>query len=245
MQQYHFTLRFDDDEHSLTRFNGVHAGRVGELLVALTEAVHLRKNENFVLSEVRGNCYALELTSDSLTTHENLKVIHRKISENDYRGFTGEQKKYAATLKSILGDHLNLKAYDNDNGYEVRVREISLPKNPDHYFETGSAYGFLTGIGGSTLDGKSFIHLNEETFNIEITARQEEQLLPHFKKTRLRLSIRKKLNFETDKVISAILTDFETLDGPSFFEQTETFRRKHPNGFLADETAFTFTLEIE
>ncbi|MBX2928873.1 MAG: hypothetical protein KF852_13640 [Saprospiraceae bacterium] len=234
MSLFHFTLRFDDDEHSLTAQDGLPAGRVGELLVDLSQALNLKNSKSLVLSEIRGNCYALQLTTHSVSIHERLKIIHSKVSENDYRGFTAEERKYVHTLKAVLGNKLHLNAYDESKSFKVKVEEIKLPKNPDHYFENASAYGIITSIGGTSLEGKSYIKINQEDFQIEINQKQEKTLLNYYKKNRIRFSIRKKINFETDKISSAMLLDFEILEQKSFAEAAAEFRTKHPEGTSPD-----------
>ena len=242
MEPYHFTLQFDDEQHSLTRFNGLPAQRVGELLVSLSEALNIGKSQMLVLSEIRGNCYALDLTTESLIVHENLKVIHKNISENNYKGLNSAQRKYAQTLKTIIGSRLQMKAYDKDKGYQITVEEIKLPQTPAYYFELGTAYGIITAIGGNTLDGKAHIRIDQEEYNIEITPQHEHDLLNEYKKSRLRLTIKKKISVETDKIFSAELLEFEALSEQSFRELAETFRQKHPRAF-SDDVVLSFTLK--
>lgn len=234
MSHFHFILRFDNDEHSLTALEGLPAGRVGELLLALSQALELKTSQRLVLSEIRGNCYALQLTTQSISVHERLKIIHNKVSENDYKGFTVEERKYVQTLKSVIGGKLYLNVYDESKSFKVKIREINLPKSPDYYFETASAYGIITSIGGNSLDGKSYIKINQEDFQIEINRKQEYSLLNHYKKNRLRFNIRKKINFETDKISSAALMDFEVLEEKTFADAAAEFRTKHPEGIAPD-----------
>ncbi len=236
MERYHFTLRFDDDEHSLTAYEGLPAGKVGDLLVSLSSALNLKKSTSLVLSEVRGNCYALQLTTGSKTIHENLKIIHKQVSENDYRGFTVEERNYVHTLKSIIGDRLSLSAYDESKEFKVQVQKITIPKNPDFYFEAASVYGIITSIGGATLEGKAHIGINQEHFKIEISPTQEKVLLNHYKKNRIRLNIKKKINFENDRIVSAELLDFEILSERSLSESAVIFRSIHQTGISPDVT---------
>ncbi len=244
MERYHFTLRFDDDEHSLTAYDGLPAGKVGDLLVALAHALNLKNSKSLVLSEVRGNCYALQLTTESKTIQESLKVIHKQVSENDYKGFTSEERKYVHTLKAILGERLNLSAYDETKQFKVKVEKITIPKNPDYYFETTSTYGIITAIGGATLEGKAHININQEDFKIEISPAQEKELLNYYKKNRISLHIKKKINFETDKISSAELLDFEILSEKSFAEAAEIFRANHPDGISSDVTDSVVTVRM-
>jgi len=244
MEPYHFTLRFDDEQHSLTRYDGLPANVVGELLVSLSSALNIGKNQMLVLSEIRGNCYALDFTTKTLTIHENLKVIHKYISENNYKGLNFEQRKYAQTLKTIMGGRLYLKAYDKDKEFQVTVEKIELPQNPTYYFEVGTVYGIITAIGGNTLEGKAHIKINQEEYNIEITPKQEQALLNEYKKSRLRLSVKKKINVETDKIASAELLEFEVLGEQSFQELADMFREKNPNAF-PDDVVLSVTIENE
>jgi hypothetical protein len=234
MEQYHFTLRFDDDQHSLTRFNGLPAQRVGELLLSLSEALSLGKNQSLVLSEISGNCYAIELTTADITVHESMKVIHKKISENDFKGLNVPQRKYAQTLKIIIGEKLNMKAYDRDAAFEVSVKKIEMPQIPLYYYEIGTIYGIITSIGSNSLEGKTHIKINQENYETEITSPQEQALLSEYKKNRLRLSVRKKINVETEKIVSAELLDFEVLNNQTFASLAKEFRQKIPNAFSDD-----------
>ncbi len=237
MERYYFTLRFDDEQHSLTRFNGLSVQQVGEILLSLSEAVGLGKNQSLVLSEVRGNCYALEFTTESATLQESLKVIHSKISQNDYKGLNTGQRKYAHKLQGVLGEKLFLKAYDKEKSYEVRVEKIEMPSMPTHYYELGDIYGIITSIGGNTIDGKANIKINQEDYPIEISPKQERVLVSEYKKNRLRLSVRKKIIFETDKISMAELLDFEVLDGLDFATLAKSFRENIPNAFPEDSVS--------
>ena len=83
MEFYDFTLRFDNEDHSLTAKNGLPIEKLAELLLSLSKSVNTDEKNPLILSEIRGNCYAIQVTTPIFTVHENLKVVHRKISEND------------------------------------------------------------------------------------------------------------------------------------------------------------------
>ena len=207
METYQFILRFDDDLHSLNQYNGLTVQQVGELLIVLSQAMHLTKEQKLILSDIKGNCYALELTTESISVHENLKVVHRKISENDYAGLGSNEKKYANCLKATMGNKLNLRAYDKNKDYYVKLDKIELPKEPTHYFEYSVVHGIITSIGGTSLDGKAFIKINEENYQIEINVAQEKNLVRYYKAKKIDFSIKKKIDFTSDKIVSAELID--------------------------------------
>lgn len=211
MQYYDFTLRFDDEEHSLTAQNGLPIEQLAEVLSSLSKAVNLAKDEHLVLSEIRGNCYALNLSTNSVTAHEKLKIIHKKISDNDYVGLNNDQKKYASKLKLIISTGLSLQAYDKDKTFKVEVVDVELPKSPAYYFEISSISGIVTSIGGVTLEGKVSIHINKSSFEIGVNDKQELELIQYYKKDKLRFIVNKRIDLQTNQVKDAILIEYESI----------------------------------
>lgn len=234
MEFYDFTLRFDNEDHSLTAKNGLPIDKLAELLLSLSKSVNTDEKNPLILSEIRGNCYAIQVTTPVYTVHENLKVVHRKISENDFSGLNNDQKKYASKLKSILGNKLTLSAYDNNKSFEVELSEIVLPAQPEYYYEIGTIYGIITSIGGSAVDGKAVIHVSKVAYDIEISNEQEIKLLNHYKKDKIRFLIRKKLTTEKKDIVSAKLESFEVLTKNDFVTTVKDIRNTLPEDFFND-----------
>lgn len=232
MKYYHLTLRFDNDEHSLTKNNGLGIDEVSNLFSALHKALNLDKNKKVVLSEIRGNCYATQITTESITTHEKLKLIHSKVSDNDYEGFTIDERKYAQTLKAVLGDNLNLSIYNDQKDFDVKVRDISMPDLPQYYYVIGSVEGVITGIGSKSLDRKSKIQINGNPFDISILPSQESKLIHYFKSGKLRFTVKEKIKFDTSKVLSAEIQSFEVLSDEDLFNNVRKIKHKYPNGLF-------------
>jgi hypothetical protein len=230
---YKLTLRFDDAAHSLTAENGLPIGETGELLQSLSKALNLDEHNKVTLSEIRGNCYALELTTRYVTMYETIKNLHEKISVNEFHGLNREEKNYAGKLKNIMERRqTDLNIYDELKTFNLHVGSIELPKEPQQYFQRGSIYGVITAIGGISVNGKSKIHVSDIPYDIEIDGQQEEQLLSHFKKNRLYFEIRKKINFQTGQVQSAELIDFETTGTKPFIEAMDDLKSKYPDGLF-------------
>jgi len=219
MKNYDFILRFDDDNHSMTAVNGISIWELSELLLNLNEAVNYKSKDKIVLSEIKGNCYALKLTTDNEFINSSLKLIHSKISNNDYSGFNNKQLKYAGILKSITKNELSFQAYDNDKDYFIEVNEIIIPDAPTHFNEIIDVYGIITSIGGTTLEGNSFIKINTTShkYNIKVDSQTESKLLKYYKKDRLLLTINRRINYESKEVTSAELIDFEVSSSNDFF----------------------------
>jgi hypothetical protein len=236
MQIYDLTLRFDNEAHSLTAQNGIPAEDVGRILIDLTHA--LGSGHEIVLSEIRGNCYALNISTSHLMTHEILKVIHRKISENDFVCLNTEQRKYASTLKVVFNkEKVHLDVYTpNKEEYFFKVREIVMPEKPKFYYELGSIYGKITAIGGKSLEGKTSIKINDGGGDIEITNIQEQKLIAHYKKSKLLLTVKKKINFEDGSLVSMILEDFEVVSESDFFKGIKELSEQYPKGLFSSES---------
>jgi hypothetical protein len=216
---YVFTIRFDDDVHSLSASNGLSIDMLGELLISLGKAIGLKREDRLTLSEIKGNCYALSLTTDNEPLYCSMETVHRKISENEYSGFNSDQKRYAAKLGSIIkGRGYRIKAYDSEGKFECKIVSISPEAKVESYYEIDSVYGIIASIGSSSLDTQPSIKLSREGYEIHITGEQELKLIKHFKKDRLFLTVRKRINIETDKTESASLIDFEVAksDGKTF-----------------------------
>jgi hypothetical protein len=234
MEHYDLTLRFDNEDHSLTAKNGLPIEKLAELLLSLSKCVSADDKNPLTLSEIRGNCYAIQISTPVFTLYENLKVVHKKISENDFSGLNNDQKKYAIKLKSILGNKLSLTAYDNDKNFNVEVSEIVLPVQPDYFYEIGSVYGIITSIGGSAIDGKTVIHVNRVPYDIEISTQHESELLQYYKKDRMRFLVRKKITTEKKEIVSAKLEHFEVSPKKEFVNTVEDIRNNLSEDFFND-----------
>ena len=224
MKTFDFILRFDDNRHSLTAKNGLSIKDLSELLSSLYDALNVSDADKLVLSEVRGNCYAINLTTTNELVHENLKIVHRKISTNDYQGLNKKQIKYANKMKSILGDNLYLQAYDETKEFKVEVNEINIPELPEFHHELSSVYGVITSIGGRSIDGVSYIRINGHNYDIKVTSSQEKKLIPFFKKNKMRFVLNKKISTDDKQVKSADLENFEPTENIDFNKNIENNR---------------------
>lgn len=141
---------------------------------------------------------------------------------------------YDFTLQFDNDAH-SLTAYEDIPAADV-VTETNITKKPKYYFEIGSVYGKITAIGGKTLNGKAFIKINDGLFDIEVTPSQEKILLTHYKKTKLLLTIKKKIDFDSGSILSAILEDYEEVPETDFFQGLKKLSNNYPNGLFSVES---------
>ncbi|MDR2065179.1 MAG: hypothetical protein LBP85_05675 [Prevotellaceae bacterium] len=229
MNDYIFTIRFDNAEHSLSANNGLPINQLGEILVLLSKAIGLKKEDRLTLSEIRGNCYAFDLKTNSEPIYKSMEVVHKKISENDFSGLNHDQKKYAAKLNSIIketGHRVNV--YNPGKEFNYKIIDILFENKIESYFEIDDVYGIIASIGSSNLESTPSIKLSKEGYDIHITKEQEKVLINYYKRKILLLRINKKINFETGKIESADLIDFEVIkNNDKFIDKAEKMTNKY------------------
>lgn len=225
MTYYDFILRFDDELHSLTAKNGLPIDILADLLKHLIKAIQGAAKEPIVISEIAGNCYAIKFTTPSLTVDSNFKLLHNHISQNKYNGFTKEQMDYAKHLGKIMRERkLRINTYDPNKTFNYKLDDVIIPVTPVFYYEVVSVYGIITMIGGNNIDGKSCVKIDSmNKVDIEVDKQQENELLKHFKKDRLRLNVRMKKYVSSGEVKGAILESFTLVSG-DFFDITKQIR---------------------
>lgn len=207
MDEYNFIIRFDDDSHSLSAQNGLPINQIGELLSYLGKALNL-KDETLTLSQILGNCYALELTTPVYSIYSTMKSVHECISNNDFLSLNTEQKKYAKKIGEILGTKYRMNTYDRDKSFDYKILNINSLIEVSYFYEIDDVKGTITAIGSNSFDSKIHIKLDSLNYDIYISTSQEAELLKHYKKSVLSLRINKKIDNSTDKVVSAELIEF-------------------------------------
>ena len=216
MSNYVFVMRFDDNTNSLTSESGLSIEELGELLISLSKAIGLKKEEPLTLSKVRNNCYAFELTTNKFPVYENLKNVHDRISNKDFDSLNSDQMRYATKLNVLLGDRYRMNVYDPNKTFDfkIKIEKENLVKKVEFYYEIDDIYGIVTSIGGKSIESKPCIKIPGINYDIFITPAQESKLIKYFKKDRLRFKFKRKINFETDRTVSADLIEFEIVNKP-------------------------------
>lgn len=214
MENYIFTMRFEDDVNSLSAEVGLSIEKLGELLISLSKAVGL-KEEPLTLSKISGNCYALDLSTNKLPIYENLRSIHDRISENDYSSLNSDQIKYATKLNLILGDKYRMNVYDPQKTFNIKISKGITPLKVEIYYEIDDVYGIIASIGGRSIESQPCIKLSGFNYEIFVTSTQESKLLRFFKNQRIFFKLRKKIDFNSNRIISAELIEYEVIKGSS------------------------------
>lgn len=212
MEELELTFRFDDELNSLTRFKGLPIDVFALFLKNLSDAIDAKQNNDIFVSEIKGNCYAPVISTNSITKYAEMKALHEGISTNNYTNLNAKQKEYAKSLKKILGNKYYLDIYDNDKNYYKSIKEINIEDSIKHYYETTAIRGVVTRIGGKTVDSKPKILVSNYSHDIEISNEQDEDLKQYYKNGMLEFYISQRINFKTSTIESAKLEDFLVLN---------------------------------
>ncbi len=233
MNNFDYVLRFDDEQHSLNARNGIPLDKIATLLQYLYKTLHLAQDETIVLSQVIGNSYAVQVSTNSYTAQARLANLHERISHNEFAGMNVDERRYAQELKDVLGKRFFVQGYDpKDNDKRVQIDTITIPRKPEFYYEICTVYGVVTAIGGRSLTSRATIRLSDAPYDIDVTSEQEKQLIKSFKTDRLVLTVRQKIHYESGLVGHASLEEFEVLSKKTFVQAADELRQKYPDGLF-------------
>ncbi len=226
MSYYKYILKFDDKNHTFSAENGLPL----EDFLRITNALQKSIKGKIVLSDIISASYGIEFTTESPITSSEIEEMHNKISEKDISGFDKNQQNYAKELNAYLDKNPDVSVFGQNPAKQEPpklITRVEIKKNVNFYYETGTLVGIITAIGGKEVDGKSTIHINNNTYDIEITPTQEKALIPYFKEKKLRFYIAKKIDFRTMEIKSAVLEDFDVISDKNFLKSLKEFKDKY------------------
>ncbi|WP_298531108.1 hypothetical protein [uncultured Algibacter sp.] len=207
---YNFSIKIDDKEHSLNAENGISMNLIAELLKDLYKAIDLKDGVKCTLSSIRGNCYALDFSSDHKTHLERFKVVHRNIEGASIQDLNFEQRNYAKTLKKVMDGKFYVNAYDENKNKIASINEIKTGKSIKYYYTQKTIYGYLSELGGKTLNSKSkHIIIDGYSYQIKISKDLDLKLKDFYRTQKLAVKIRIKRTFEKGSVLEAEMIDFK------------------------------------
>lgn len=229
MKYFELTFRFDDRNQSLSRFEGFSIQELAEFLKMLSKAVS--DNNQLVLSEVKGNCYAPVISTPIATEYEELKSLHTEISNGNYEGLNKNEQTYYRYLSGILGEGKSLKVYDSEKQYYTNIETLPSKQSHPYFYSTTQIEGVLTQIGSRTLNSMNTIFVDTYPIEIRINQTQEDQLKDHYKRTRLIFNITERIKKETGRAEQAELDYFTPVKELSFYESIDRVRNKYGDYF--------------
>lgn len=206
---YKFSIKIDDDSHSLTKEDGISFDKFGELLKDLYEAIDPHSGTKCTLGQIRGNCYAADFYTEDEKFHSNFVIVHKNVEQVPLDELEPTQRQYAKTLRKVLGGRYYLQAFDNNTTKVASIKEISNLIKIDYYYSTKTVYGILSELGGvSVTSSKKHIYLDGIGYRINISNDQDLQLKPFYGTHKLMVKIKNKMSAIDGHIISAELISF-------------------------------------
>ena len=242
---YKFTLRFDNKGHTLTKDFGVPILDLGELLTSLYAIIKTRDGENITLSEVRGNCYALDFQTPEEETKSRFLKVHKNIREGNIEALRPQEQGYAHKLeKHVIKKGLYVEALDPlSQERATRIDAIIGLKKIDSFYSTRNLYGIISEIGGAKIDDTPHILVSGEPYKIMISVEQEENLKSLYKGRKLLLKIRIKHSLKEKKIWNAQLLSFKDLGDKRLDEKLKGLSNDDIY-FLVDTDSEEFTKKL-
>lgn len=230
MEYFELTFRFDNQDESMTRFEGLPVQELADFLIALNKAIS-NKNK-LVLSEIKGNCYAPVISTPNKTEFEELKTLHAEIEKGNYEGLKKDERAYFNYISKLLSKGYGLSIYDKEKKFYKNIEALPVKKHYSYYYHTSEIVGVLTQIGSRNLASKNTIFVDSYATEIKIDKTQESQLKEYFKAEKIAFYITEKINKESGKVELAELDSFDLIsEGDSFYQSIESVRDKYGDYF--------------
>lgn len=236
MEYFNVTFKFDNADNTLNRFNGMSIDVLADFLKSLNSVTKGMSDDSLVLSSISGNCYAIELSTPSITTFKHVETLHEQIANENYSALKSNEKMYAKKLTSILVQHsLVLSVYNADKTFYKTIQQKEMPEIFPYFYETDAICGVLTKIGANSLNvnAKNSIVISSYSGEVEISNAQDNELRKYYKSGVLEFYITKKINRDTQKAEKTTLDDFIVIqqNNNSFTGVISEIRAKHGEYF--------------
>jgi len=211
-----FYIKFSDSNKKLNPENGIPIGLLSELLDNLEKLIKEDTSSTY-LKEVKNESYGILLYSTSVERHNKIKSLHQKLEPNNLKILPHSEIEniapYAKTVKKVLKlyDDVVLEIYpDNDKRLGLTIDNIVLSNDKKYKYSTiTTVTGYLTLIGGKTMQEKPHIRIDGYDKAIYLSKEAEKVLKTHHKENRVQCQIREK--YATDGKVKCELLKYKIM----------------------------------
>ncbi|ASE62573.1 MULTISPECIES: hypothetical protein [Chryseobacterium] len=225
---FKFSLKIDDQNHSLNAEDGISIDIISDLLKTLYNAIDDGTKAKCTLSNIRGNCYALDFTTENAVQNENFISLHRRMEELNTDELTQEEQKYANSLNIIFKKGFYINAYSEDERI-AKLSHLIIDNTPEHFYKQKTIYGIISEQGGKTVNS-DVKHIIVDGYNkkIKINNDLDLQLKNHYRTDKLAIKIRTKVSIHTGNEFSAELISFRVIGKNSLLDN---LKEAGPSGY--------------
>lgn len=229
---YTFSLKIDDDNHSLSETNGLSVKQLGQLLLDLDKALELN-GKDCTLSNISGNCYQVGYATTNITIYNNYIHSMDFISKNNYNELPVNLRPIKKTLNSILGNNRYAIAYDMNFKEVAKITSTEIINSSFEYYTNKIINGLIIQIGNRNIDKNANIVVREiDTellHTIPVTSEQENSLKAYYKYTDglLSFDIKIKKDLSNNKSTPISLTSYKLKSNQKINKSINDFLEKH------------------
>ena len=215
---FKFSLKIDDKNHSLNAEDGISIDIISELLRTLYDAIDDGTKAKCTLSNIRGNCYALDFTTHNALQSENFVSLHKRIEELNTDELTQDEQKYAHSLNLIFKKGFYINAY-NEGERIAKLSHLIIDGTPEHFYKQKTIYGIISELGGMTINSDvKHIIVDGYSKKIKINNKLDLQLKNHYRTDKLAIKIRTKVSIRTGNEFAAELLSFRVIGRNSLLD---------------------------
>lgn len=219
---FRFTLKIDDDQHTLSPKDGLPFQKLGELLVNLFKAIDPGNSSKCAVGEIVDGSYGIAFTTDDESYHSNFEIVHKNIQKYDIDELDERQRDYAFTLKKVLGGKYYVKAENNEGKEIASIKDLERQSNVDVYYSTETLYGLLAQIGSPHVNSiKKFIYIDDVPYRISVTREQDVELKKYYTTHKLRVKVRHKRSAIDGHIESAEMISFVVVEQTDIIDTLE------------------------
>ncbi|WP_294288481.1 hypothetical protein [uncultured Chryseobacterium sp.] len=215
---YKFSLKIDDHNHSLNAEDGISIDTVSEILKTLYNAIDDGTKAKCTLSSIRGNCYALDFSTQNITQKEKFISLHKKIEELSIDELNTHELKYATVLNIIFKKGFYINAYSEGERI-AKLNKILVDSTPEFYYRQRTIYGVISEQGGKSVNSDvKHIIVDGYGKKIKINNELDLQLKKHYRTDKLAIKIRIKVSIKTGAEFSAEIINFRVISKNTLLE---------------------------
>lgn len=229
---YTFSLRIDDEKHSLSETNGLSVKQLGQLLLDLDKALELN-GKDCTLSNISGNCYQATYSTPNELIYSNYIDYMGLISKNNYDELPINLRPLKKTLNNLLGDNRYALALDMNFKEVAKITSTEIINSKLEYITNKIVNGLIIQIGNKNIEKKANIVVREiDTellHTIPVTSEQENALKGYYKYTDgiLSFNIKIKKDLSNSKSTPLSLTSYKLKSTQKINQSIKDFLEKH------------------
>lgn len=221
-----FSFKIDNDNDTLTEYNGMSIKDLSKLLNNLSKALP-DNGKDCTLYEISGNCYNPKVACENRITHDVYVSLIQNIA-NDIE-LPRNQIPFRKSVQAILKKGHFCEAYDTNDKLIATISNSTNSKKGFKY-STEIIYGIISEIGGKSLERTHIvIFCNEDAsiYTIPITKEQDIALKDFYKDGIIKFEVLFRYSPIDKRKTPSQLLSFKPKSNKTFFQLANEFTQVH------------------